>query len=303
MTQEQWQKLYLRPAQRTEVTVANWLLVTDGAPGQSVAEYLKLPPVECKAKKWVGRNGAYLQETTTHNRQRVFWHMQGRESACDLLFYLRDVPCESLLGRMVLGKLNPESSLAVEPFRDTVKKQNYVKVEVKRSQHSHYEKGRAAYEAFAAETTSRGKPSGWSASQADLAVCAVRNYCDLPHGHGDGLCWCGDDVRIGGKVHELRCEERKPEREKTHPNDSRDNYGYYVLVLSVLKHLMAENEAKGRVKQSNEGNKATNVLIPLDPDLRDHTFLREYTAKKTAKLLPPPDTYLPQCLSSAALGW
>lgn len=279
MTDAEFQSL-LKRKQRVELTVANWLLVTDAEPCRSVAEERNLAPAAFDAASWRGKSNSYLKETHTFNDSTVFWHMQGKNPACDLLCYLRDVPSASVLGRILLGSLQPRRGhLAVEQFRSKVFDQRYIKVEVKSSEHRHHDKLRAPYQVFLAEYESSGKPSGWSVSKADLAVCCARNYCD--NERTCGTLW------LGGPKGQRTCEDIHAARAKSHPNDPRDDYGYYVLAMTAMRHLIAEKAPNNAAVVSCQNNRAKNLELSLNDDLREYTFLREAVAKQYASLLPP----------------
>jgi hypothetical protein len=258
---------------KLELTVANWLLVTDGKPCRSLAEaQTEVQLATFDAAKWRGKNDSHFKETRTLNGASAFWHMQKKQSACDLLFYLRDVPLTSVLSRMLLGTARhaPETRMAETQLQAQVFKKGYVKVEVKSHQHAHYDQSRARFVEFPAEYESAGKPSGLEVTNADICVCALRDYCE-------------EEPCPGGFIMPT-CAQRRQRREATHPNDPRDNYGYYVLPMSVMKHLMAEAREKRERITSNQRNKAKNAAVLLT-DMKEHTMLREATAKQYAELL------------------
>ncbi len=295
MTKEEWE-LRLRLGQEVEINVANWLLATTDSSADTLAD--TLPEFDVSA--WKSKDGkAHLQQTKTWNGRGTFWHMQGKSDVCDLAFYLKDVPVTSALGSMLLGnEPGVKRWQAADQMLTAVKKQGYIKVEVKSTHHAHIDESRklAKNSWVPCEFVSWGRPSGFRVSKAHLVVWAVRNYCDeadetearrlltpeqfavwitLPN-PGCGSIWPS-------------CAQRKAKRLATHPNDPRNNYSYWPLPMASMQHLINEAESAKQFSDSFQNNKSKAARVPL-AGLREVTMIRETAAKRYADLLVCPAT-------------
>lgn len=244
----------LKDAAQLEREVAEFLLTTEtnSDNNETVSQHFKL------GASWFGDPsiwrsrlrppGGYENKRGVMKRKHygkvAYWQTDHYAPEFDLLFDMQDVPFGSLLSKMLF---DPEASFSTEQLAKSVSKKAYITVEVKSSEHVHWSSDNAAYDTFPAEFLSdEVQASGFSLTEADLVVAAVRSFCL-------------DET----------CEyERCGQNRAAAPPDPRHNFVYYVLPMTNWRSLVVETLTSRSTRRphviASRSNGALCAPIPLE---------------------------------------